>query len=108
MPTLHTQTISRERALVLYCLLEGKQINVDALIYKELFAALQSTTGNLWFPALITKLCRNVEVIFDSSEERTDLLNHISVAIVQQILQKAQSTVPETNPASTSPVLQPT
>ncbi|KAI9079559.1 hypothetical protein K1719_038463 [Acacia pycnantha] len=68
MPTLHTQTISRERAFLLYRLLEGKQIDVDALIYKELFAALQSTTGNLWLPALITELYRSTKVIFDAIE----------------------------------------
>ncbi|KAI9126280.1 hypothetical protein K1719_002701 [Acacia pycnantha] len=82
LPTLHTQTISRERAFLLYCLLEGKQIDANALIYWEPFTALQSTTGNLWFPALITKLYRNAKVIFDAREERADLPNPILVAIV--------------------------
>ncbi|KAI9091619.1 hypothetical protein K1719_028062 [Acacia pycnantha] len=104
LPTLHTQTISRERAFLLYCLLEGKQIDVDALIYEELFTALKSTTGNLWFPALITELCRYAEVIFDASEERDVLPSPISVTVVQRILQKAQPKVPQATPANTSAV----
>ncbi|KAI9074367.1 hypothetical protein K1719_043661 [Acacia pycnantha] len=104
LPTLHTHTISRERDFFLYCLLEGKQIDVDALIYEELFAALKSTTGNLWFLALITELCRNTEVIFDASEERADLPSPISVTVVQRILQKAQPKVPQATLASTSAV----
>ncbi|KAI9111217.1 hypothetical protein K1719_017828 [Acacia pycnantha] len=68
-----------EQATNLECVIEiirqreGKQINVDALIYEELFAALKSTTSNLWFPSLITELCRNTEIIFGASEERADL-----------------------------------
>ncbi|KAI9101414.1 hypothetical protein K1719_023896 [Acacia pycnantha] len=104
LPTLYTQTISRDRAFLLYCLLEGNQIDVDVLIYEELFAALKSTTGNLWFPALITELCRNAEVIFDTSEERENLPSPISVIVVQRILQKAQPNVPQATPARTSAV----
>ncbi|KAI9075421.1 hypothetical protein K1719_042616 [Acacia pycnantha] len=47
LPTQNTQTVSQDKAFLLYCLLEGKAIDIDALIYLELYAAMKTTTGNL-------------------------------------------------------------
>lgn len=45
------------------------KINIGQLIYDQLMQAVKSSKG-LWFPALVTKLCKNAGVKIGQGEER--------------------------------------
>lgn len=57
-------TITNERILLLFCILEGLNINVGNIMSKEIVAAVKKPNGNLFFPNLITRPCikQGVEV----------------------------------------------
>ncbi|KAI9100326.1 hypothetical protein K1719_024544 [Acacia pycnantha] len=68
-PTLHLPIISKDIALKLYFLMEGMEIDVDAIIYHELYAYLKTTSGNFWFLALIIELCYKADIKIQGNKE---------------------------------------
>ena len=66
LPTTHIETFSKERLVLLDCILEKKGINVGKLIQQEISSCAFKHKGCLFFPSLITELClrTGVEVSF--------------------------------------------
>ena len=75
-PVTHDTTVNQDRALLLYCILAGKSINVGQLIRREILDCAKKSSGRLFFPALITQLCMKAGIQVGPSEEllhsRTD------------------------------------
>ena len=65
MPSTHNHVIHRERAARLYCIVEGLTFNVGVVIKQQIGICAGHNSGGLWFPFLITQLCRahNVQVM---------------------------------------------
>ena len=59
MPTTHTTTVSQERLVLLYVIVQGLPLDVGAIIQREIreCAMKQHKTITLLFPSLITSLC---------------------------------------------------
>nr|XP_043636443.1 uncharacterized protein LOC122607520 [Erigeron canadensis] len=58
LPTPYDTAISKDRAILLYCIMLGKPINVGKVIAKQIRKCASLKSGDLWFPSLITRLCR--------------------------------------------------
>jgi len=59
LPSKTMHTISKKRMLLLDSILAGRTINVGKIIDRELRACARKAKGSLWFPALISGLCKN-------------------------------------------------
>ena len=70
MPFTHVQTISRDRMLLLFSILNEKSINVGNIIVEEIRYCAPRNSGSLFFPSLITQLCLKAGVPVSSEEER--------------------------------------
>jgi len=57
IPNSHIETVSKERLVLLFFILEGREINVGKLIQKEILACAFKHKGYLFFPSLVTNLC---------------------------------------------------
>ena len=69
LPTTHIETVSKERLVLLDCILEKKGINVGKLIQQEISACASRQKGCLFFPSLITELCMRTGVEVSSADE---------------------------------------
>ncbi|KAL5549974.1 hypothetical protein UlMin_000150 [Ulmus minor] len=69
LPTTHIETVSKERLLLLDCILEKKGINVGKLIQKEISSCASRQKGCLFFPSLITELCMRTGVEVTSADK---------------------------------------
>ena len=63
MPRTYIQIVSKERALLLHFIMQGRQINIGCIIQEEIYACAQKPAGSLWFPNLISNLCEMKGVI---------------------------------------------
>ena len=69
LPTTHIETVSKERLVLLDCILEKKGINVGKIIQKEISSCASKLKGCLFFPSLITELCMRTGVEVTSADE---------------------------------------
>lgn len=69
MPTTHDSSITKERVLLLTCLLEGRSIDVGQIIHWEIVQCPSKKTGRLFFPSLSTKICLHCDVLVMNEEE---------------------------------------
>ncbi|KAL5579151.1 hypothetical protein UlMin_011593 [Ulmus minor] len=69
LPTTHIETVSKERLVLLDCILEKKGINVGKLIQQEISSCASKHKGCLFFPSLITELCLRTGVEVSSTDE---------------------------------------
>jgi len=83
LPSTHDSLIQKKRAILLYCILEGKSINVGELIHSQLQLCAKRNCGKLWFPSLITRVCKIQGVPVDSNEPTVN-----AVAIVDTTLNR--------------------
>ncbi|XP_073311543.1 uncharacterized protein [Primulina huaijiensis] len=81
-PTEHTTTVIKERAILTFCIMTGRTIDLGQLLQSSMldYANGNSPSG-LLHPSLITALCRNAGVIWDVNEE---LLKPKNVIVVIQ------------------------
>lgn len=69
MPCTHIIDVTKERVVLLYCLVQGKQMDVGYIIERSILRALEGgTTGGLPHPSLICALCDKVGVKWKSEE----------------------------------------
>ncbi|KAK8913544.1 hypothetical protein KSP39_PZI023706 [Platanthera zijinensis] len=82
LPTKHPNQVSFSRALLIYCILKGIRINVGRIIAGQLRERVQSKVGQqLWFPTLITALCRYHRV-----GERDEIVTPVGHHITQTVI----------------------
>ncbi|KAL3838991.1 hypothetical protein ACJIZ3_023582 [Penstemon smallii] len=71
LPRQETTGVTPYRALLLYCIVTMKSIDVGQLIHNEMVDTAMDhakTSRWLWYPALISRLCIQVDVPLDSNE----------------------------------------
>ena len=86
--TTHIQIVTKEWALLLYSILQGRQINIGRVIHEEIYACTQKLRGILWFPNLISNLCEMKGVIMQDSEERLPNKEAITMFAIARISQE--------------------
>ena len=71
MPSRHTHSITRERCLLLYCLITQMEVNLRQLIKDQMMTIL-SSNYSLPYPSVITALTLQAGVVVDPAERMTD------------------------------------
>ena len=88
MPSSHDHFVNKERAVLLYCIMKGWNLNVGKLIQKQIGVCARRNSGGLWFPSLITQLCAAHDVIIEAHEPKEQPTAHITPASITRILQE--------------------
>ena len=69
-PTLHLNTVMKDKTILLYAMTKGFQFNIETVIERGLIESTHGRcTGALIHPSLITQLCLSVRVLMLDSEE---------------------------------------
>ncbi|XP_061371435.1 uncharacterized protein LOC133314024 [Gastrolobium bilobum] len=95
-PTSHTETVNKERAILLSCILDGRPIDVGRIIQAEIVACSKTDTGYLFFPGLITQLCQEANVPIADDEERFQITEPITPYTTERVSKKAKVLAGET------------
>lgn len=70
MPAKHATDVTKDRAILLYCILKGHTMDVGKIIEASIFhAAISNKNVNLPHPSLITELCQSRGVQWNNAEE---------------------------------------
>ncbi|PON59596.1 hypothetical protein PanWU01x14_158080 [Parasponia andersonii] len=104
LPTTHGKTVSKDRMLLLYSMLTGKSINVGRMIHSEIRACAARKSGALFFPSLITQLCRNARAPFLVNEEKLHITGEIDAIAVARITQEGQTELTQ-QPSTSRPTV---
>ncbi|GMN59387.1 hypothetical protein TIFTF001_028471 [Ficus carica] len=70
-PSSHTSDVTKDRALLLYAILTGKSIDVGWVMHATIMSSARTSNRGLYFPLLITGLCKNAKVIYEDGIEVT-------------------------------------
>ena len=90
MPSTHTHGLPISKAVLLYCIVTGRSVNVGKIIRAKMFdAAKCSTTGGLGFGGLITEMCETANVKTYDDEERAPKGKKIDSAFINGLPQMA-------------------
>lgn len=68
-PSSHDKIVEKDAAILLYCIMVGKPINVGEVIAKQIGVCAGLNEGGLWFPALITRLCTQNNVYLSHTKQ---------------------------------------
>ncbi|MCH86096.1 hypothetical protein A2U01_0006950, partial [Trifolium medium] len=63
MPTSHNEFVNKTRLVLLHCITAMQHVNVGKIISKEINECSTPQLGMLYFPCLITGLCRKILII---------------------------------------------
>ncbi|GMN19943.1 hypothetical protein TIFTF001_042949 [Ficus carica] len=88
MPSSHDHLINKERAILLHCIMEGRNFDVGKLIQKQIGVCARRNSGGLWFPSLITQLCAAHDVIIEAHEPKEQPTAQITPNSLTRILQE--------------------
>ncbi|GMN28073.1 hypothetical protein TIFTF001_044193 [Ficus carica] len=88
MPSSHDHLINKERAILLHCIMEGRNFDVGKLIQKQIGVCARRNSGGLWFPSLITQLCATHDVIIETHEPKEQPAAQITPMSLTRILQE--------------------
>lgn len=70
MPAKHATDVTKDRAILIYCILQGHTLDVGKMIRSSILHAGRSNKNiNLPHSSLITELCQTAGVQWDTSEE---------------------------------------
>ena len=69
MPVRHFSDINKDRAILLYCLMTGKSLDVGRFISSHIVQCYKHQSMSLFFPSLITALCVAAGVQYGANEE---------------------------------------
>ncbi|EOX93875.1 Uncharacterized protein TCM_002866 [Theobroma cacao] len=92
LPVKHVSDITKDKALLLYCILIGKAIDIGRLIYNTIFLSTNTPREGIWFPSLIIELCKRVSVKWGSREKLLYPKGSIDDAIIEKFMQQDLST----------------
>lgn len=103
LPTKHLNHVSSERALLIYCILQGASINVGRIISDQIKQKAKTDGGRqLWYPTLITALCRVAGVNCVDTDTTTLVGRPITHTVISSYI-KVQSEDPPAKSATKSP-----
>ena len=63
MPSSHLSDVTRDRAILIICILSGKTIDVGSILHASIMHSVKGVLVGLYFPYLITVLCGKAGVI---------------------------------------------
>src|SRR5215470_8597374 len=106
MPVTHTSDISRDRCILLYCLLTGRTINLGHMIYNHMLR-LVNDKYKLGFPSLITELARHRGIVIGEQEFMTPYEPTINDEVVKIILTRRVKRRQHQRPPQQQPQPQP-
>lgn len=69
MPTTHDSSVTKEKVLLLACLMEGRSIDIGQLIHREIAQCTTKRMCHLFFLNLISKLCMKSNALVVQDEE---------------------------------------
>ncbi|PNY17799.1 hypothetical protein L195_g014551 [Trifolium pratense] len=71
MPTTHNETLNKAHLVLLHCITAEPKVNVGKIIYQEIVncSTRKTTEDMLYFPCLITDLCKKNLVHVDGKDE---------------------------------------
>ena len=69
MPVRHFGDINKDRAIILYCLMTGKSLDVGRFISSHIVQCYKHQSMSLFYPSLITALCVAAGVQYGANEE---------------------------------------
>ncbi|KAK2450389.1 hypothetical protein QL285_009508 [Trifolium repens] len=69
LPTTHNETINKARLMLLHCITCMQHVNVGRIISQEIITCSQKKEGMLYFPRLISGLCKKQLVPQDGKDE---------------------------------------
>ncbi|CAK9314354.1 unnamed protein product [Citrullus colocynthis] len=70
LPVAHTNSVTKERAILLYAIATKRSVDVGKVIHKSICHIRKSgTAGGLGHSSLITALCKNAGVLWNENEE---------------------------------------
>ncbi|XP_071733420.1 uncharacterized protein [Rutidosis leptorrhynchoides] len=87
-PLCNDKILQHDVAVLLYCILVGKPINVGKVIAKQIEDCARRDEGELWFPAVITRLCERHNVHQSKVDKRVQKpYPHLPLGPVEQTVQ---------------------
>ena len=69
MPIQHFSDITKDKAIILYCLVTGKSLDVGRFISSHIVQCYKHQSMSLFYPSLITALCVAAAVQYGANEE---------------------------------------
>ncbi|KAL3833831.1 hypothetical protein ACJIZ3_008567 [Penstemon smallii] len=91
LPKIQISTVTMDRALLVYCIVTGKKINVGKVIYGSMEKASKSNAVSLYFPSLITYFCKRAGVPREENESVIYLKMMINLTEVLETCSKKGS-----------------
>ncbi|EOY20461.1 Uncharacterized protein TCM_046328, partial [Theobroma cacao] len=85
----HLSDVMKDRAILLYVMVTGKSINVGKLIFNNIVHYAISTRDSIWYPSLITALCKQAGVQWSSEEELLHLKAPLGPNIIHRLVSSA-------------------
>ncbi|GMN66801.1 hypothetical protein TIFTF001_035868 [Ficus carica] len=98
MPSTHDHTVNKDRAILLFAIVEGRKINVGDVISEQIGVCAGRQSGGLWFPSLITSLCLAQCVEVSSEEKKLKPSGPITMTVITRILHDKPAVAGEENP----------
>ena len=86
MRTSHFSDLTKEHLMLLYAIMTGKKINVGKIIFVEIQNSIRSERLGLYFPGLITDMCKEAGVRVESFEELIPprrAIDHVTVQYIK-------------------------
>ena len=93
LPTTHIETVSKDRLVLLHCILENKKISIGNLIEKEIYVCAFKPKWCLFFPSLITELCLRSGVEISSVDEMLPNTGAISTIAIKRFAQPTEKVI---------------
>ena len=69
MPSSHLSDVTGDQAILIYCILLGKTIDVGSILYAYILHSVKGVSVGICFPSLITAVCGKARVTWGLSEE---------------------------------------
>ncbi|KAJ7959643.1 putative S-locus lectin protein kinase family protein [Quillaja saponaria] len=64
LPSRYASDVTKERAILLYTIIQGMTINIGRIIHSSMLQAANRGHLGIWFPLLIIELCHGASVIW--------------------------------------------
>ncbi|KAF7832382.1 putative S-locus lectin protein kinase family protein [Senna tora] len=68
IPGGNTSVVTKERAFLLYCIVTGQHVDVAEIMINQVVQVAEKTNPTLFFPCLITALCKKAHVKFPDTD----------------------------------------
>ncbi|EOY08220.1 Uncharacterized protein TCM_022566 [Theobroma cacao] len=90
--TKYFSDMTKDNAILLYVIVSRTSINVGQLVFNSIVQAIHSPYDGLWYPSLITTLCKKVGVIWERSEVILHPKVPLDVGIIRRFYTHGHST----------------